>query len=209
MKFWELNNAVKDEMRLDPGLVTDGERVRFFNDCMSEIAALQLVELTKTDLAVISQYPAVPVGLEKVRSLYWNNIKLIVLRPDRDMDSAGNPVGYILEADAIRLWPKPASSGSLRWTYTGTPTDCTEAMTTDETSVISPGLPTSWHSLLIEYACYRSHRKNGNVLMSGQYKKAFDLGMSTNIRAYVSKLNSQVVDNSRPEDTGGDFYGFN
>ena len=209
MKFWEINKAVKEEMQLDPGLVTDAERARYFNDCLDNIANLQLIEVTVTQLAVVAQYPTVPVGLGKVRSLYWNDIKLVVLQSSRDVVSSGNPVGYIWEADAVRLYPKPASAGNLRWTYTGTPPYCTELIITDETSTAAPALPSGWHTLLVDYSCYRSHRKNGNILMSSQYKRDYDSGLAGNIRAYISALNAQIVDTSSPEaSAGGDFYGY-
>ncbi len=205
MKFWEINNAIKEEMRLDPGLVLDSERTRFINDCMDNIGALQLIELTVTQTLVVSQYPTSPTGLGKIRSLYWNDVKLAMLPSDKDVNSTGEPIGYILEADSVRLYPKPMAPGSLRWTYTGTPPYVTEAILTDETSSSEPALPVSWHSLLIEYACHRSHRKNGNILMANQYKKDYDSNMASKVRAYVSSLNSRRLDSSKPEEGGGDY----
>jgi hypothetical protein len=206
VKFWQINAAIKEEMQLDPGLVTDAERVRFINDCLDEIGGLQLIELEYTDTNVSSQYPTIPQGLTKIIALYWNGNKLTPMDSDIDFNSVGQPVGYVVQSGKVRLYPKPSAPGELKWVYTGTPPHCTETDIIDETSTAEPSLPENWHRLLITYACYRSHRKNGNIIMAREYKNDYDRDLASNIRTYVGFLNSQITKARSPEIyTGGDW----
>lgn len=194
MTFNDLNDAVKDEMKLDPGLVIDAERVRFFNDCLDEIAGLQLIELTTEDLTS-TEYADLPVGLTKIVSVFWGNTKIRSLEDDTNPFSVGmtgDPYGYVLEGMTLRLIPAPSTPKILKLIYTGTPAYCTAAMLVT-TNTTSPQLTRPWQRLLVDYACYRSHRKNGNIVMAGAYKNDFEKTMASNIRMYISFLNSQVV----------------
>jgi len=207
MYFSAINAAIKEEMQLDPGLVSEAERARFINDGMKKIAELQLIELSYLDPAASTQYPTMPIGLTKIRNLYWNDIPLRSLKPAQaeDLDTTGTPIGYVWEAEVVRLYPIPVVAGELRWTYTGTPADCT---TTDLAigAVTLPNLPTLWHPLLVDYACHRSHRKNGNILMSREYKNDFTIAMANTLRTYISSLNSQIVTADTPEEAISDEY---
>lgn len=184
MTFAQINAAIQAEMQLDPGLVSDAERLRFINDGLSTIGSLQILEKVTTT-PTISQYPTKPVDLLRLRGLYLEDVALVPANGSFDTDTTGTPHAYIIEGDDVRLYPVPSASVSLRWEYTYSPVAGASI-----TSSAIPDLPDGWDGLLVDYACYRAHRKNGNYLSSSQYRKDFDMTMGNKMREQISLMNS-------------------
>ena len=44
--FKELQDAIKDEMQLDPGLISDRERKQFLNEALKDLGSMGLFEKT-------------------------------------------------------------------------------------------------------------------------------------------------------------------
>lgn len=195
MTFYEINAAIQEEMQLDPGLVSDAERIRFINDCSGEIAQLHLLEASAID-TTSSQYPTAPTDMLKLKSLYWDDIRLPALTTGYDTDTTGTPIGYIYEGEVYRLYPAPDEEATLRWVYTYMPTQMTADMLVEasaEAYASYPNVPLGWEMLYVNYACYRSHRKNGNILMSNVYQKDYEKSLSYKMRDYISRRNSTIV----------------
>ena len=189
--FAQINAAIQEEMQLDPGLISDAERLRFINDGLSEIGALQILEKV-TETTTSDQYPTPPTGLLRLRALYTEDVRMSAVSGAADTTTTGTPYAYIVEAGAIRLYPIPGDTVTLRWEYTYTPA---EASIVTDTSI--PDLPVGWDGLLVDYACYRAHRKNGNYLSASQYKKDFDTTLASRIRERVSQINSAQTTTDR------------
>lgn len=191
LTFNEINTAIAEEMQLDPGLVSAAERRRFVNDGLKLFANLQILEKVYTQAGVATQYVDLPSDLEKIKVLYWNDgtntRTLPSIYQSFDFSSHGTPQGYIQEGTQIRLYPYPSVSGSLRWVYSYRP----DYFTVSNGSSF-PSIPETWDTLLVDYGCYRSHRKNGNYLAATQYLSDFKSSLNDKIRAYISYLNSQV-----------------
>lgn len=202
MTFASINTAIQAEMQLDPGLVSDAERLRFINDGLSAIGSLQLLEKVVTTQASV-QYPTPPDDLLRIRALYRDNVPLACVGTVHDTALTGTPVAYILEGDNIRLYPIPDAEYDLRWEYTYSPTAAASI-----TSGAYPDLPVGWDSLLVDYACYRAHRKNGNYLSSAQYKKDYDMSLATKVRERIGHLNSSqhVAGMRQPPTMSGDYF---
>lgn len=193
MTFAQINAAIKEEMQLDPGLVSDAERMRYINDGMSAIGALHLLEKS-TVVETMAQYPTQPTGMLRLRELFCEDVPLVALDGSADFTSTGTPAGYVTEGDDIRLFPIPSASVTLHWEYTYTPAACASI-----TSTAVPDLPVGWDTLLIDYACYRAHRKNGNYLSASQYKKDYDSNLAMRIRERLSQINAGRHIMGRPQ----------
>lgn len=191
-------------MQLDPGLVSDAERRRFINDCLNKLGNLQLLEKVYTQSSVSSQFVNLPSDFGKLKRLYWYDGSIYhLLVPVEDassFNSTGRPVGYNLEGSQLRLYPAPSSSGTLRWVYAYNPAEYSTSNGGD-----NPDIPKTWDGLLVDYACYRSHRKNGNQVASLQYYRDFKESLNDAIRSYIAYLNtknySQTEDNIVVVDT--------
>jgi len=191
MTFSELNTAITEEMQLDPGLVSDAERRRFINDFLNKVGNLQLLEKVYEEASVSTQYVDFPSDFSKLKRLYWYDGSVYTLlepvQDDAAFNSSGKPVGYNIEGNQVRLYPSPSSSGTLRWIYNYLPAEFTTSNEGD-----TPDIPQAWDGTIVDYACYRSHRKNGNQVASLQYYRDFKESIGDCIRSYIARLNSKV-----------------
>lgn len=199
MTFSEINTAIGEEMQLDPGLVSDEERRRYINDCLDKMGNLQLLEKVYEEAGVSTQYVDFPTDFNNLKRLYWyDGATYQLLKPVEDsspFNSTGKPTGYNIEGTQIRLYPAPSSAGTLRWVYSYIPAEFTTS-----NGGSTPDLPISWDGCIVDYCCYRSHRKNGNQVASLQYYRDFKESLNDCIRSYISRLNnkhySQVESNA-------------
>jgi hypothetical protein len=183
MTFASINTAIQAEMQLDPGLVSDAERLRFVNDCLSQLGGLNLLEKAAV-VDTIDQYPTLPADLVKLKEIYADDVPLTYLTSEYDQDTTGTPFGYVWEGSLLRLYPIATASVELRLIYNYSPTAAASM-----TSGAVPDLPEGWDMLLVDYACARAHRKNGNYLSYRQYKADYTEALAGKVREHVAKLN--------------------
>lgn len=178
-------------MQLDPGLVIDVERQRFINDFLDKAGNLQLLEKVLEETGVSTQYVDYPSDFNKLKRLYWyDGANYQLLEPIADtsnFSSSGKPIGYNIEGNQVRLIPSPSTSGTLRWVYAYIPAEYTGSNGGD-----TPDLPKTWDGAIVDYCCYRSHRKNGNQVASMQYYRDFKESLADAIRSYTARLNSKT-----------------
>lgn len=185
LTFAGINTAIQAEMQLDPGLVADSERLRFINDALSQIGSLGVLDKV-AETTTAAEYPTKPTDLFRLQELYCDGVPLAYIQSGHESTTTGTPIGYALEAEAVRLYPAPSASVSLTWHYVYVPVACASI-----TSSATPDIPEGWDSMIVDYACYRSHRKNGNYLSSAQYKKDFDSALAMRVRESVVRMNAK------------------
>ena len=189
----ELMSAIETEMQLDPGLISDEERSRFINDCLSDLGTLSLLEKS-ADVASVDGFVSLPTDLVEIIDVFWEDILLRPLESNNMTGSSAKPIGYITYYDNIKLYPTPNEDGNVKLIYSYRPSSLN--ITSDK-----PDIPEGWDYLLVDYAVGRAHRKNGNIGLYREYMGAYEEGKVKLMTELTKRQNSRItptVDSNYP-----------
>lgn len=154
----ELNEAIKTEMQLDPGLISDDERKRFINEAIVDLGSLGCFE-KEIDLKFINGQAELPEDYVEYLGLYRDG-KII---PPASTDSAVK--GVLLGYPVLTL--KPATDETLRLWYAYAPVKLNDL--TDR-----PDIPYGYDRALIDFSVGLAHRKNGNIGLYREYMSSYE-----------------------------------
>ncbi len=191
--FLELQNAVKQEMQLDPGLISDEERKQFINDCINDLGNIALFEkeVTLSSVGGVISTPTDLVSPILVRlasdNRYLKPLSMSVMPATGD-----NPIGYIYKFNTIELYPKPTSEHSIKLYYAYRP-----AQLVSDTDI--PDIPEGWDHLIVDYAVAKAHRKNGNISMFREYMSYYEAKKANLVSELMRRLNARVVETVNKE----------
>lgn len=182
MTLAELNSAIRTEMQLDPGLITDAERLTFLNDCLADLGNMNVME-KQASLAFVNGRATLPNDFVDIIALFHNSR---ALRPAHTNNTSS---GYALISPTL-ITIKPEITGSLVLWYSYSPPPLVNP--TDR-----PDIPLGFDKLLVDYAVARAHRKNGNIGIYREYMSIYEQ-KKFELQHRLSRLESsrvtQVID---------------
>lgn len=153
----QLNDAIKTEMQLDPGLISDAERKQFINDCLTDIGNSGNFE-KQVALTFEGGVATLPDDFVEFIALLRSGVRV---KPAISNTSTG----YITRYPEIEI--VPATDETLTLWYSYAPVHLEE-----NTDV--PDVPTGFDSAIVDYAVARAHRKNGNIGLYREYMSAYE-----------------------------------
>ena len=184
--FQELLEAIRVEMQLDPGLISDVERKTFLNDALKEVGTIGLFE-KMADVTPLAGIADLPDDIVVLLDVFWEG-NLLRPMPNRTGtgDASSAPVGYVVRFDKIELIPHPASGkATIHYAYRPgsmvNPTD-------------KPAIPNGWDYMLVDYAVGRAHRKNGNIGLYREYVSSFERAKADLALELITRQNSRVTE---------------
>ena len=183
----QLNDAIKTEMQLDPGLISDEERKRFINDCLTDVGSAANFE---------RQVPLYfSDGVAQLPSDFMEFIALI--KDGRRVKPAlnGRSNGFITRYPLIEVFPK--FDGILTLWYCYSPSHL-------ELPTDTPDVPIGFDSAIVDYAVARAHRKNGNIGLYREYMAAYEDKKFAMYQRLTRLENSRVTMIMDSEESGGD-----
>jgi len=154
----ELNNAIKTEMQLDPGLISDVERKRFINDCIIDLGGMSCFEKTAT-LSLTDGVALLPEDFVDFIALYRGDKVISPANTHHTTD------GFIARYPSIEVRPNATEELTLWYTYA-------PAAVTEDSDI--PDIPYGFDNAIIDYAVARAHRKNGNIGLYREYMSAYN-----------------------------------
>lgn len=181
--FQELQDAIKAEMQLDPGLISDLERKTFINDCIKEIGRTPLFE-KYADITITNGEIDVPDDFVELIELRYNHILLKPSSLNSMEVGQSAPVKYAITYNKIQVYPA-IDTGIARLYYVYAP-----AVLSDPTD--QPDIPNGYDPLIVDFAVGKAHRKNGNIGLYREYMSAFNSGKGELIAELLKRSNSRV-----------------
>lgn len=195
MTLTELREAVRLEMQLDPGLISNAERTRFINAAIKDLSTIGLWYTDKLYEGVTGTSVTLPEGLDTIVDIYWNSRRLRpVERKAPPGEVTGDPIGFIPVGSRLDLYPEPVAAGKLylEYTYTGA------ELVLDEDE---PNFHINVDMLIINHAVALAHRKNGNVSMYREYMGYYEAKKQQLIDRLTREMNTKVR-NSHGDEMG-------
>lgn len=154
----QLNTAIKTEMQLDPGLISDAERTQFINDCLTDLGGSGNFEKQVT-LSFTDGVATLPEDFVEFIALYRNGVAL------QPANTLYTTEGFITRYPSIEVRPHATENLTLWYSYA-------PAALAQETDV--PDLPYGFDMAIVDYAVARAHRKNGNIGLYREYMSAYE-----------------------------------
>lgn len=182
--FAQLQESVRLEMQLDPGLISVDERKNFINNCIDELGRIGLFVKTAT-IPVLLGVADVPDDFSGIIGVHYNGVPL---KPSAQMPNVtgDTPLKYFFLYNKIKVIPSVASC-NIELTYSYKP-----ARLVAEGD--KPDLPLGWDNLIVDFAVGSAHRKNGNIGLYREYMGAYNSGRGELVTELMKRLNSSVVD---------------
>lgn len=182
----ELRQAMVEDMKLNPGLINDGERTRFLNRALLDLGDMLLFEKLSEGIAHVTGVVAFPDDFASVSYIEIAGRRLSSM-PDTTYIMAGDdPIGYIQKSNSFVLYPKPTTDGTVDLCYIYRPA----SMVLDGDR---PDIPNGQDELLIDYAVGMCHRKNGNNGVAREYMGYYNTGKAGLQLQLVTQLNSRIL----------------
>lgn len=186
--FLEIQTAIREDMTMNPGLISDTERRQFINDCIDDLGTLDAFE--KDDIAIMSVAGVVtlPDDFVSLVSVVWVDGRVLPALgyPQSGFSSGMTPIGYVPYVDKVRLYPTPETDAEARITYRYRP-----AHLVNDTD--RPDIPNGWDSLIVDFAIAKCHRKNGEIGLYREYMSAYEDGKQKLDLELIRKLNSKII----------------
>ena len=176
MTLAQLDAAIRTEMQLDPGLISTAERLRFINDCISDLGSTACFEKQAT-LAFTDGVATVPADFVDFIALLLDGTPL---HPATTQYSTN---GFIPRYPLIEIRPAVTDDLTLWYAYTPAPL----AVDAD-----IPDVPAGFDSAIVDYAVARAHRKNGNIGLYREYMAAYESKKSMLIERLTKLSNSRI-----------------
>lgn len=219
MNRGEIKTAIKDAMKLDPGLINNKEREKAINEVLDELSALG-VWMTSSSSTVNTTPVSIPATIAQVERAYWNGKRLrrADLEDVPETVPEGQPVWFWTAVDPadkvmkIYTYPKINASGTFLMEGIGraaTPIANDEVGSgADQTDLTSFGVPADWHTVIADGAIAKCHLKNGNYLARREYKASFEEQKGSRFLAGLEKLNQRRYQNEDddPPRVGADTF---
>lgn len=185
----ELNDAIKTEMQLDPGLISDVERKSFINTCIASLGSIGLFEKVDT-LVVVDGVVELPDDLVTIIDVKYDNWYLVPIR--RMVRVSGDkPIGYTVMYNQMELFP-PLLSGEIEVFYAYRPKKLN--FDTDK-----PDIPNGFDKMIVDWAVAHAHRKNGNIGLYREYMGGYNEGRTELINELTRRYNSRVTSQHNAE----------
>lgn len=154
----ELSDAVKTEMQLDPGLISEVERRRFINDCISDLGGMSCFE-KQASLTFTDGLATLPEDFVDFIALYRADKQI------RPATTAHTTEGFISRFPQLEIRPHTTEALTLWYTYAPV------ALVNDTDKA---DIPYGFDNAIIDYAVARAHRKNGNIGLYREYMSAYE-----------------------------------
>lgn len=184
----ELQDAIRTEMQLDPGLISDVERLQFINDCIIDLGGMSCFE-KEVDLEFTEGFANVPEDFVDFIGLYRNGVLVPPITIQKDT------TGFLAKFPQIEVRPHATETLSLWYTYApaklSLPTDV-------------PDIPYGFDVAIVDYAVGRAHRKNGNIGLYREYMSAYESKKFELYQRLTRFENSRVGQIINSEDGGED-----
>lgn len=190
----ELRAAMVEDMRLNPGLITDTERDRFLNRALLDLSDMQLfdkdlsIAYTAGVITLPDDFMSV-VGIKRTDGIWLKAMPL-----DSPPSVGETPFGYVQKADTIELYPKPTGNGTVTLTYIYRLPKL--ALAADQ-----PAIPNGYDDLLIDFAVALCHRKNGNMGIYREYMGTYNMGKGSLQLELIRKLNTKILTMQNSDNT--------
>lgn len=182
--FIELQNAIKTEMQLDPGLISDEERKSFINKCIAEVGGIGLFEKVVT-LPIVNGKVDIPDDLTGVIELRYGGRALFPTKRRSANITSDAPIAYILMYNVVELFPT-LSNGEVELHYSYRPAH----LVNDDDR---PDIPNGFDSMIVDYSVGHAHRKNGNVGLYREYMGGYNETKTILVAELIKRVNSRVV----------------
>jgi len=178
MTLAELNTAIRTEMQLDPGLISDEERRRFINDCLSDLGGSSIFE-KEVSLNFIDGVATLPDNFVDFIALFRGDT---LIRPAKTQ--SGTAEGFVPRYPQIEVRPNMTETLTLWYTYS-------PAMLVNSTD--RPDIPYGLDNVIVDYAVARAHRKNGNIGLYREYMSAYENKKFEIYQRFTRLENSRVT----------------
>jgi len=181
--FQALQDAIRSEMQLDPGLISDEERKLFINDCLKELGRTPLFEKYAV-IPIVDGEVTLPDDFVELIEVRYGHAKLKP-SPLQSVDLTDTaPQTYAMTYDVLNLYPA-TRTGEVKLYYVYKP----ELLSLPEDI---PAIPNGWDNLIVDYAVGRAHRKNGNMSLYREYMGSFNSGKGELISELLKRSNTRV-----------------
>jgi len=181
--FKELQDAVKSEMQLDPGLISDLERQTFINNAIADVGGIGLFEKPAT-LAVVNGLASLPDDLVDIIDVFYDGTPLTPVQRAQKLTGT-TPVGYTINYNSIETYPQIAT-GNIDVYYAYRPAPL--VLDTDR-----PDIPNGFDKMFVDWAVGHAHRKNGNIGLYREYVSAYMETKATLMSELTRRSNSRVT----------------
>lgn len=155
--FAEILDAIRVEMQLDPGLISDDERKRFVNESLIDLGTLGCFE-KKVDLEFVNGRANLPSDYIDYVGLYRDG----VLIPPASTDSSQK--GVVLSYPTLEVSGGETETLQLWYGYAPSKLE----LLTDR-----PDIPYGYDRAVIDFAVALAHRKNGNIGLYREYMSSY------------------------------------
>jgi len=182
----EMKLAMIDDMKLNPGLITDTERTRFLNRALLDVSDLNLFE-KEASLVALNGVITLPddfMNLIYIKHPTTGRYLKAIRRPDTIL-SGDNAIAYVQDADSLQLIPSVL--GNVTYTVSYVYRLPALVLETDQ-----PDLPNGYGDMLIDFAVALCHRKNGNMGIYREYMGMYNVGKFSLATELTRKLNTKV-----------------
>lgn len=181
--FAQLQQAVRTEMQLDPGLISDDERKQFLNNCLDELGRIPLFVKTVT-LPVVNGVADVPDDFSSLVDIHYGGRALL---PSQQMPAlmGSAPTHYFFLYNKIKVIPS-VTTCNIDLTYAYKPARLVN-------DADQPDLPNGWDGLLVDFAVGSAHRKNGNIGLYREYMGAYNSGRGELVTDLMRRYNTSIV----------------
>ena len=183
----QLNDAIKTEMQLDPGLISDAERLVFINDCLIDLGNSGNFE-KQVQIEFIDGVATLPEDFVEFIALIRNGARV---KPA--LSPTGS--GFITRYPMIEIVPHSDETLTLWYSYA-------PAVLVNGTD--TPDIPIGFDSAIVDYAVARAHRKNGNIGLYREYMSAYEdkkFAMYQRLTRLENARVTMIMDNEEPEIT--------
>ena len=178
----ELNDAIKTEMQLDPGVISDAERKSFINNCIADLGSIGLFEKTVTIVALNGKLD-LPDDLVTIIDVMYDNRYLTPIKRMITM-SGDKPVGYTVMYNKMELFPPASGDVDIFYAYRPSPLE----IETDR-----PDIPNGYDKIIVDWGVAHAHRKNGNIGLYREYMGGYNEGKSELINELTRRYNTRVT----------------
>lgn len=182
--FLEIQDAIKTEMQLDPGLISELERKSFINDALKDVGGIGLFEKYST-LVIDNGIATLPDDLVDIIDIKFGDRYLVPMENQNGLSMGETPMGYIARYNSIELVPKP-TTGVVDVYYSYRPKPLVDPTDT-------PEIPNGFDLMLIDYSVSRAHRKNGNIGLAREYMATYAERKGELYQELTRRLNTRVV----------------
>lgn len=183
----ELRTAITEDMKLNPGLITEGERDRFLNRALLDLSDMQLFE-KEVSLAHVDGVIALPDDFMSLIYVKRSDGVLLKSMPSGVPPAGGTgTIGYIQKAATLELYPLPTGEGTVLVSYIYRLEKIVEV---DD----QPDLPNGYDDLLIDFAVALCHRKNGNMGIYREYMGTYNLGKDSLRLELTRRMNTRIIE---------------